>query len=181
MSYTLNNIEQLFALHQEMKGLDFIAFMKRMNDYTATLPAPRYSEIIGKTSISTPSPPESVVGDEIVLPKRTDKVIEFVFMNIPIYYKTPTWVMLRNLYITNPYAFRLANEGHISGDDTLPHISIRVEIPYLHYKTGESQRPWITHLHIYYTEDEKDKRTYTHITSWTDSEATIIAKYLMTK
>ena len=156
--------------------------MKRMGEITPP-PAPQSTKwanvVVSNSTTSTTSSGSVSDDEEIVVPAKLDRAIEFLMTKLPAPWMSPTFVMLRNLYIMNPNVFRLSSEGHISGGDDKPHISIRVDIPYLHNKTGVPMKPWICWLHIYYVEREDDpsKRMYTEIVSFADSLPIVIAKY----
>jgi hypothetical protein len=184
MSYSIDKVAELFALHTEVKTLDFISFMKRISEIAPPQP-PKWAAVVTSNSNSTVSPSEpispheSISGDEeaVVVPAKFDKVLTFLFTGIPTPTMSTTWVLLRNQYITNPASFRLMGEGHYSKDDTEPHITVRVETPYLHSKTGEVAKSWVTFLHIYYTEIGAGKRKYTYITLALDGVKQLVAEY----
>jgi len=179
MNYSIDKIAELFTLHSELKTLDFISFMKRISEYITPIQS-RWANSSTNSLVETKSTSGSISDDEelVVVPAKFDRQLSFLFTNIPVVKQTTLWVMLRNQYITNPSSFRLIGEGHISNDETDPHITIRVETPILERKTAETIKPWITNLHIYYTLlDDGIKRRFTHILMKYDNQKQFIAAY----
>jgi hypothetical protein len=93
---------------------------------------------------------------------------------LPFTKNSATWVLLRNLYLTSPELFSRLSDGHVSGGDMYPHISVRVDVPIYHSKTGKFIKSWEAIIHIYYTGEGKSRR-FTDITTSFDGEVRLIA------
>jgi len=112
---------------------------------------------------------------------KKDPTLSFIFETIYDAFANMEYMMLRELYATNPSNFRIIGTHHFSNNDDDPHVSFEVKRMFS-FKTGEGkvvEKMWMRTYHLYYVLTPTGKQRYTHITQRDrDNKTYVVANFV---